>query len=413
MSDPTAAFADKADERLVEDSSPLSLLRGSLGKLRSGDLGMVPVIVGLIAIWIIFQSQNSRFLSSRNLVELSLDSATIGMISIGVVLILLLGEIDLSIGSVSGVAGSVLAVLLVYHGWPLALAILAALAAGLAIGVLYGLLYTRFGVPSFVITLAGLLAFLGLQLMVLGKNGTVNLPVNSSLIDFASFKFLSPTASYILAVLAGGLYFLFRARTIRRRVAANLSGPTIRSVAIRAVVLVLGLAYLAYYLNQDRGIGYMPLLWVLTIIFVDLLLRKTAWGRHVFAVGGNEEAARRSGIAVNRVYISVFALCSLFAAVGGVLAAARLQAVAQTSGGADVNLMAIAAAVIGGTSLFGGRGSTYAALFGMLVLQSITSGLNLIGVDAEIRYMVTGAVLLLAVTIDSLSRRARTSSGRA
>ena len=413
MSDPTAAFADKADERLVEDSSPRALLRGSLGKLRSGDLGMVPVIVGLIAIWIIFQSQNSRFLSSRNLVELSLDSATIGMISIGVVLILLLGEIDLSIGSVSGVAGSILAVLLVYHGWPVALAILAALAAGLGIGVLYGLLYTRFGVPSFVITLAGLLAFLGLQLMVLGKNGTVNLPVNSSLIDFASFKFLSPTASYILAVLAGVLYFLFRARTIRRRIAASLSGPTIRSIAIRAVMLVLGLAYLAYYLNQDRGIGYMPLLWVLTIIFIDLLLRKTAWGRHVFAVGGNEEAARRSGIAVNRVYISVFALCSLFAAVGGVLAAARLQAVAQTSGGADVNLMAIAAAVIGGTSLFGGRGSTYAALFGMLVLQSITSGLNLIGVNAEIRYMVTGAVLLLAVTIDSLSRRARTSSGRA
>ena len=413
MSDPTAAFADKADERLVEDSSPRALLRGSLGKLRSGDLGMVPVIVGLLAIWIIFQSQNSKFLSSRNLVELSLDSATIGMISIGVVLILLLGEIDLSIGSVSGVAGSILAVLLVYHGWPVALAILAALAAGLAIGVLYGLLYTRFGVPSFVITLAGLLAFLGLQLMVLGKNGTVNLPVNSSLIDFASFKFLSPTASYLLAVLAGALYFLFRARAIRRRIAANLSGPTIRSIAIRAVVLVLGLAYLAYYLNQDRGVGYMPLLWVLTIIFVDLLLRKTTWGRHVFAVGGNEEAARRSGIAVNRVYISVFALCSLFAAFGGVLAAARLQAVAQTSGGADVNLMAIAAAVIGGTSLFGGRGSTYAALFGMLVLQSITSGLNLIGVNAEIRYMVTGAVLLLAVTIDSLSRRARTSSGRA
>ena len=413
MSDPTAAFADKADERLVEDSSPRALLRGSLGKLRSGDLGMVPVIVGLLAIWIIFQSQNSKFLSSRNLVELSLDSATIGMISIGVVLILLLGEIDLSIGSVSGVAGSILAVLLVYHGWPVALAILAALAAGLAIGVLYGLLYTRFGVPSFVITLAGLLAFLGLQLMVLGKNGTVNLPVNSSLIDFASFKFLSPTASYLLAVLAGALYFLFRARAIRRRIAANLSGPTIRSIAIRAGVLVLGLAYLAYYLNQDRGIGYMPLLWVLTIVFVDLLLRKTGWGRHVFAIGGNEEAARRSGIAVNRVYISVFALCSLFAAFGGVLAAARLQAVAQTSGGADVNLMAIAAAVIGGTSLFGGRGSTYAALFGMLVLQSITSGLNLIGVNAEIRYMVTGAVLLLAVTIDSLSRRARTSSGRA
>lgn len=413
MSDPTKAFSDKDDERLVEDSSPRALLHGSLNKLKSGDLGMVPVIVGLIAIWIVFQTQNSNFLSSRNLVQLSLDSATIGMISIGVVLILLLGEIDLSVGSVSGVSGSILAVLLVYKDWPLPLAILAALAAGVAIGVLYGLLYTRFGVPSFVITLAGLLAFLGLQLMVLGSRGTVNLPVSSWLIEFASFKFLPPVASYALAVLAGVVYFAFRTRTIRQRIAANLSGPTIRSVAVRAVLLMAGLAFIAYYLNGNAGIGYMPLLWVLTVVGVDLLLRKTAWGRHVFAVGGNEEAARRSGIAVNRVYISVFALCSLFAALGGLLAAARLQSVAQTSGGADVNLMAIAAAVIGGTSLFGGRGSTYAALFGMLVLQSITSGLNLIGVDAEIRYMVTGAVLLLAVTIDSLSRKARQSSGRA
>ncbi|MGZ5366647.1 sugar ABC transporter permease [Aeromicrobium sp.] len=411
--DPTQAFADREDVRLVEDSSPKALLRGTVTKLKSGDLGMVPVIVGLIVIWIVFQTQNSRFLSSRNLVELSLDSATIGMISIGVVLVLLLGEIDLSVGSVSGLAGSTMAVLLVYHDWPVALAILAGLSAGLAIGTLYGLLYTRFGVPSFVITLSGLLAFLGLQLMVLGSNGTVNLPVNSSLIDFASFKFLSPTASYILAVIAGALYFIFRSWTIRQRVAANLSGPTVRSVAIRAVVLVFALACLAFYLNKDRGIGFMPLLWVLTVVLVDLILRKTSWGRHVFAVGGNEEAARRSGIAVNRVYLSVFALCSGFAALGGVLAAARLQSVAQTSGGADVNLMAIAAAVIGGTSLFGGRGSAYAALFGMLVLQSITSGLNLIGVEAEIRYMVTGAVLLLAVTIDSLSRRARSSSGRA
>jgi ABC-type xylose transport system permease subunit len=156
----------------------------------------------------------------------------------------------------------------------------------------------------------------------------------------------------------------------------------------------------------------MPLLWVLTIVTVDMVLRRTVWGRHVFAVGGNEEAARRAGIAVNRIYISVFALTSFFAALGGVLAAARLQSVAQSSGGTDTNLMAIAAAVIGGTSLFGGRGSAYAALFGMLVLQSITSGLNLIGVEAEVRYMVTGAVLLLAVTIDSLSRRARKSSGR-
>lgn len=403
---------DRSDERLADDSSPRAMLDSFLRRIRSGDLGMMPVITGLIIIWIVFYTQNPRFLSSRNLVQLSLDSATIGMISIGVVLVLLLGEIDLSIGSVSGVAGSILAVLLVYQGWPLPAAILAAVATGLAIGVFYGLLFTRFGVPSFVMTLAGLLAFLGLQLTVLGSRGTVNLPVNSWLIDFASFKFLDPVVSYVLAAVAGAAYFVFRAATIRRRVAANLSAASMRSVAIRAVLITAAIAGGAYYLNLDRGIGWMPLLWVLTIVVMDLLLRRTTWGRHVFAVGGNEEAARRAGIAVERVYISVFALCSAFAAIGGVLAAARLQSVAQSSGGTDTNLMAIAAAVIGGTSLFGGRGSAYAALFGMLVLQSITSGLNLIGVEAEVRYMVTGAVLLLAVTIDSLSRRARKSSGR-
>jgi D-xylose transport system permease protein len=403
---------DRSDERLADDASPRAMLDNFVRRIRSGDLGMMPVITGLIIIWIVFYTQNPRFLSSRNLVELSLDSATIGMISVGVVLILLLGEIDLSIGSVSGVGGSILAVLLVYQGWPLATAILAAVATGLAIGVSYGLLFTRFGVPSFVMTLAGLLAFLGLQLTILGSRGTVNLPVNSWLIDFASFKFLPAAVSYVLAALAGVAYLVSRTVTIRRRTAANLSAASIRSVAIRALLIAAAVAAGAYYLNLDRGIGWMPLFWVLTIVVTDLVLRRTTWGRHVFAVGGNEEAARRAGIAVNRVYISVFALCSFFAALGGVLAAARLQSVAQSSGGTDTNLMAIAAAVIGGTSLFGGRGSAYAALFGMLVLQSITSGLNLIGVEAEVRYMVTGAVLLLAVTIDSLSRRARKSSGR-
>lgn len=406
------SFADKTDERLVEDSSPKAMLEGFVRRMKSGDLGMVPVIVGLLIIWVVFYSQNERFLSSRNLVELLLSSSAIGMISVGVIMVLLLGEIDLSVGSVSGMSGAIMAVLVVYHDWSVLPAIGVSLLAGLAIGAVYGLLYTRFGVPSFVITLAGLLAFLGLQLVVLGDNGTVNLPGDSWLIDFANFKFLSPLASYVLAVLAGLAYFGGRFLTIRKRRAANLSAPSVLSVAIRAALMVAGLAYVAYYLNLDRGIGYMPLLWILVIVFMDQVIRKTRFGRHVFAVGGNEEASRRSGIRVDRVYVSVFALCTMFAAFGGVLAAARLQSVAQSSGGGDTNLMAIAAAVIGGVSLFGGRGSMYAALFGMLVLQSITSGLNLIGVDAEVRYMVTGGVLLLAVTIDSLSRRARRSSGR-
>lgn len=405
------SFADRADERLVQDNSPRAHWENLTRRLRSGDLGMMPVVVGLIVIWIVFYALNPRFLSSRNLVELTLDCSTIGMISVGIVLVLLLGEIDLSVGSVSGLSGSVLGVLLVYHGWPLFGAMLAAIATGLVIGLFYGVLYSRFGVPSFVITLAGLLAFLGLQLYVLGPNGTVNLPGDSKLIDFANFWFLPVWASYVLAAAVGAVYLLARLRTIRRRAAANLWAPSVQSVVIRAVILAAAVAVVAWYLGMDRGIGAMPLLWIGVIIAMDFLLRRTTWGRHVFAVGGNEEASRRSGIGVNRIYVSVFALCSMFAALGGVLAAGRLQAVSQTSGGTDTNLMAIAAAVIGGTSLFGGRGSVFSALFGMLVLQSITSGLNLVGVDAYVRYMVTGAVLLLAVTIDSLSRQARKSSG--
>ena len=176
--------------------------------------------------------------------------------------------------------------------------------------------------------------------------------------------------------------------------------------------MAIGLGYLAYYLNIDRGIGYLPLLFVVLVVVMDLLLRRSRWGRHVFAVGGNEEAARRSGIRVNLVYMSVFALTGFFAALGGILAAAQLTSVSQASGGTDTNLTAIAAAVIGGTSLFGGRGTAYAALLGIVVLQSIQTGLNVIGVDSSVRYMVTGAVLLLAVSIDSVSRRARSSSGR-
>ncbi|WP_262853042.1 sugar ABC transporter permease [Mumia quercus] len=404
---------DKSDERLVGTESPRAVLGAFGRRIRSGDLGMAPVVIGLLLIWVVFFFQNERFLSSRNLVNLSLDSATIGMISLGIVLVLLLGEIDLSVGSVSGVGGSILAVLLVYQGWPLLPAILVALAAGVAIGAFYGLLFTRFGVPSFVITLAGLLAFLGVQLWVLGSRGTVNLPIDSWLIQFANFKFLPEPVSYGLAVLIGLVYLGTRVRTIQRRRAANLSAPSLRGAVVRTVLMVAALLFGAWYLNQDRGVGYMPLFWVATIVAVDLILRRTRFGRSVFAVGGNEEAARRAGVPVNRVYLTVFAACSTFAVLGGILAAGRLQSVAQSSGGTDTNLMAIAAAVIGGTSLFGGRGSAYAALFGMLVLQSITSGLNLIGVEAEVRYIVTGAVLLLAVTIDSLSRRARRSSGTA
>ncbi|HET9859075.1 MAG TPA: sugar ABC transporter permease [Nocardioidaceae bacterium] len=406
------AVLDRADERLVHNQTPMDAVRAFGRRIRGGDLGSLPVIVGLVIISLVFYSQEETFLSSRTLVNISLFAAPIGIIAIGVVLILLLGEIDLSVGSVSGLAASVMAVLVVYHDYSLWLALLAGAATGLAIGAFYALLYTKIGVPSFVMTLAGLLGFLGLQLFVLGKNGTVNLPPDSSLVEFTRSSFVTGIASYVIVVLVALAYGGALFWGARRRAAAQLSTPSMTGIVIRTVLLAVGLLYLTYYLNIDRGLGYLPLLFVALVVVMDLLLRKTMWGRHVFAVGGNEEAARRSGIHVNRVYFSVFALTGFFAALGGLLAAGQLTSVSQASGGTDTNLTAIAAAVIGGTSLFGGRGSAYAALLGIIVLQSIQTGLNVVGVDSSVRYMVTGAVLLLAVSIDSVSRRARSSSGR-
>ncbi len=405
-------LADRADERLVQQQGVAGALRDFGQRVRGGELGSLPVVVGLIVIALVFYAQDPTFLSSRTLVNITLFAAPIGVIAIGVVLVLLLGEIDLSVGSVSGLAASVLAVLVVYHGQSLLIGLLAGLATGLAIGTAYAILYTKVGVPSFVITLAGLLGFLGLQLVVLGKNGTVNLPRDSGLIEFTRQSFLSHTVSYVLVVAVAAAFAAAQLWRIRRRTAAGLSAPSLANVVVKAVLLAAGLGYFVYYLNIDRGIGYLPLLFVALVVVMDLLLRRTTWGRHVFAVGGNEEAARRAGIRVNGIYLSVFALTGFFSALGGVLAAGQLTSVSQASGGTDTNLTAIAAAVIGGTSLFGGRGTAYAALLGILVLQSIQTGLNVIGVDSSVRYMVTGAVLVLAVSIDSVSRRARSSSGR-
>ena len=404
--------ADLLDERLVRHRGLAGTLEAFLRRVRGGDLGSLPVIVGLIIISLVFYSQEATFLSSRTLVNITLFAAPIGIIAIGVVLVLLLGEIDLSVGSVSGLAASILAVLVVYKDQPLWLGLLAGCGTGLVIGLFYGLLFTKVGVPSFVITLAGLLGFLGLQLYVLGKNGTVNLPTDSGLIEFARYSFVTGVASYVLVALVAIAYGAALLLGIRRRAAADLSTESYTTVAVKTGLLAAGLLYLTYYLNIDRGLGYLPLLFVVLVVLMDLLLRKSKWGRHVFAVGGNVEAARRSGIRVTAVYMSVFALTGLFAAVGGVLAAGQLTSVSQASGGTDTNLTAIAAAVIGGTSLFGGRGSAYSALLGIIVLQSIQTGLNVVGVDSSVRYMVTGAVLLLAVSIDSVSRRARSSSGR-
>lgn len=381
-------------------------------RVSGGDLGAIPVVVGLAIIWTVFQILNPTFLSSANLVNLAMQSAALGTIALGVVLVLLLAQIDLSVGSLSGLAAAILAVTFTQMSWPLPLAILGALAAGALFGWFYGFLLTRFGVPSFVITLAGLLGVLGLQLWVLGRLGSINIPFDSWIVQFAQLMFLPAWLSYLLAALATIVYVGSHLSLANRRQRAGLLPEPRTTILLRGGLMIVALLFGAWYLNLDRGIGLMFLLFIVLVIAVDFALKRTRWGRSIYAVGGNVEAARRAGIRVDRVYISVFMVSATLATLGGVLAASRLAAANQSSGGGDTNLTAIAAAVIGGASLFGGRGSAWSALLGIVVIQSISSGLTLLSLDSSVRYMVTGAVLLLAVIIDSMSRRSRALHGR-
>jgi D-xylose transport system permease protein len=408
---PTAL--DRGDERLQDDAGLGGALRSFWRSVKAGDVGVLPVVVGLLVICTIFQSLNPIFLSSANLVNLTLDSCAVGIISLGIVCVLLVGEIDLSVGSVSGLSGAIVGVLFVREGWNWMLAVALACAVALVIGLIYGIALTRFGMPSFVASLSGLLAFLGLQLAILGDQGSVNLPFDSTLVHFAQLAFVPAWLSYALAALVGiGLFVSGFERRQRRR-KANLSAQSMNYLVLRSVALVVALGLFAWYLNQERGVGWMVVMFVALVLVVNYAFTRTKWGRSLLAIGGNEEAARRSGINVRRVYLTAFAVCSFLACVGGILAAARLASANLSSGTGDVNLNAIAAAVIGGTSLFGGRGSAFSAVLGTLVIAAITSGLTLLNLDSSYRFIITGLVLAVAVAIDSVARKSRASHGRA
>ena len=410
---PAAPALDRADVRVRHDAGLGGAVRGFIDRVRSGDLGSLPVVVGLAIIWTVFQSLNPVFLSSSNLVNLLFDCSTVGVIALGIVCILMVGEIDLSVGSVSGFASAVVGVLWVNAGWPVVIAIPAALAVGAAFGALYAVLFNRLGMPSFVSTLAGLLAVLGMQLYILGSTGSINLPYDSALVVLGQTLVMPAFVSYALVLIAGGAIFATGYRTAARRRAAGLTPPSLAGIVARALAFTVALELVAFYLNQDRGIPWMFALFVGLVAAMDYALKRTKWGRSMTAVGGNREAARRSGINVSGITMSAFVLCSTLAALGGVLSAARLASASQQAGTGDVNLNAIAAAVIGGTSLFGGRGSAYSALLGIIVIQSIASGLTLLDLSSSLRYMITGAVLAIAVIVDSLARRSRVSHGRA
>ena len=407
------AMLDRSDERVTHSDNLSGTIKAFLNRIRSGDLGMLPVALGLIIISTVFSILNPIFLAPGNLVNLLFDCATVGFLALGVVCVLLLGEIDLSIGSMSGLASALFGVLWINMGWPIGVVILAALVFGAAVGAVYAWLFNRMGMPSFVATLAGLLALLGLQLYVLGTTGSINLPYDSFVVRFGQIMVMPDGFSYSVALLPGIVMLIVGAKMRLRRLAVSLSAEPLSTLILRAGVLTVGLLFAVYYLNQGRGVPWIFGLFVVVTMLLNYALKRTKWGRSVFAVGGNREAARRSGINVKAIYVSCFMLCSTFATFGGMLAASRLASASQQAGTGDVNLNAIAAAVIGGTSLFGGRGSAWSALLGVIVIQAISNGLTLLNLSSSLRYMITGGVLAIAVIVDSLARRSRVSHGRA
>lgn len=378
-------------------------------RITSGDVGSLPVILGLVLIWAVFDFLNPNFLSPRNLTNLTVQITDIGIVSVGIVLVLLLGEIDLSVGSVYGFGSAVMAVLSVKHGWAAGPAILAGLLTGTVVGTFHGFWFTQFRIPSFVVTLAGLLAWLGAQILVLGSTGTLN--IYDPAIDQLAGRFFDPVVGWVLAAVVvailGGDLVIRR----RRRAAAGLPPlPLIGDVAKYVVISAVILGATAV-LAGDRGVPLALLILLTFVVGFDIITTRTRFGRHIFAVGGNAEAARRAGISVNRIRIAVFAISGTMAVAGGVMAASRLFAVNYSSGSGDVLLNAIAAAVIGGTSLFGGRGTVWSALTGSLVIGSINNGLALLSVAADVKYIITGGVLLAAVTIDAVARQGRQRAG--
>jgi D-xylose transport system permease protein len=381
--------------------------------VKAGDFGSLTIVVGLIIIAIVFQSQNSNFLTAGNFVNLIVQAAAITTIAMGIVFVLLLGEIDLSVGYVAGVSGVIVALLTFpdgHHQFGTVPTLLIALGGGLTIGLFQGLIITKVGVPSFVVTLAGLLGWNGVVLLLIGDRGTVIIQ-NDFFAGFAN-DFLPSGASWLLAIGAVALYGGVLLYERYRRGKAGLERAPDVILALRVGGLALATFAVVYVANQDRGIPYVFLVLAAAYIIWSYVLNRTRFGRHVYAVGGNAEAARRAGISVDNVKIACFAICSMMAALGGIVLASRLRSVDTNAGGGQILLYSIAAAVIGGTSLFGGRGNLKSAILGALVIASIDNGLGLLGLSSGTKFVVTGLVLLAAVTVDSLSRRGREAAGR-
>ncbi|WP_128375424.1 sugar ABC transporter permease [Streptomyces cavernae] len=381
-------------------------------RLRKGELGPAPILLALAVTWIVFQSLNDNFLSPRNLSVLSVEIVGVGMVAVGIVFVLLIGEIDLSVGSLAGLAGALFAALNVNLGMPEWLAVVIAVICGAAAGALHGFFFAKIGVPAFVVTLAGLLAWNGLMLYLLAPEGTINFSEEGLVAELTSRYFSAAVATYGLAALGTAAYLLVSYQDRRRRSAAGMPYRPMGEIWARTALLAVVAFTAVHVLNQFEGLPLALVVFLVVIVASDLFLRRTRYGRQVLALGTGVEAARRAGIDVTRVRIALFMVSGTLAAVGGLFVASRLTSASQVPGSGMLLISAIAAAAIGGTSVFGGRGSTWSALLGVLVIQSIASGMALLGVEPPVQFMITGGVLLTAVTFDALARRAALSRWR-
>jgi len=379
--------------------------------------GSLPIVVGLIISWLALGFINDAFLTPLNLTNLMLQIAALGTVAIGICLVLLLGEIDMSAGVVSGLSAALMAALNVRLGVPGPLAVLAGIGAGALVGLFQGLWITRLRIPSFIVTLAGMIGWWGVVLWLLGSTGTI--PVRDTFITgIANTFFTSPIVGGLVGLLLVAGYAVLLSYDRLQRLTANLSAPSSGVLVLRVLIVavIVGAALLIFY--ADRGLPLVVVIFIGLVIIIDGLTRRTVYGRHIFAVGGNAESARRAGIRVDRIRLSVFTLASLIAAIGGILAASHLSAAYRTAGNSEFLLNAIAAAIIGGTSLFGGRGSAWSAVLGALVIGTISSGMDLLGFKTgsefmtSLKYLITAGVLLAAVTLDVVTRRRREAAGR-
>lgn len=382
-------------------------------RVKAGDIGSLPAVLGLVVLCIVFGSLSDVFLTPGNFANLITQAAAVIVIAMGLVFVLLLGEIDLSAGYTAGVTGAVLVILITNEGHPWYVALLASIAVGVFLGFLLGTLVARLGIPSFVVTLAAFLAFQGILLLLAGEGGTIR--IEDPTVLAVQNSNMSPTVSWIFFLIVAVAYVLSGLSSMNSRRKAGLKTELKKLWLIKTagLLLITGLAVFALNLERSnnpdlvslKGIPYVVPVILLLLVIGTFVLGRTAFGRHIYAVGGNAEAARRAGIDVKRIRISAFMICSGLAAIAGLIFASRQNSISPTTGGSSTLLYAVGAAVIGGTSLFGGKGKVRDAILGGLVVAVIDNGMGLLGYAAGIKFIVTGLVLLVSAGVDAISRR--------